>query len=105
MSLSRTWTICAVREAAGASMPSLIIRMWSEGEVTEVYSLAHLARGSVALLTQKSFRAYTPRPGHTTRGVTASVTRRPTSVTYGGLKASHRRRKRHTVDDMRHTAD
>src|SRR5258708_2458334 len=77
MSLSRTWTICAVREAAGASMPSLIMRMLSEKEVAEVYSLAHPATGDrfLSLIPQKLFRARATHVGHTTRGVTPSVTR------------------------------
>src|SRR2546426_608502 len=85
MSLSRTWTICAVREAAGASMPSLIIKMLSEGEVVEGYSPPHPVNGgAVGPLTQKSSRAEAPRPG-----------------------AYHARRhtKRHTVAEKRHTTD
>src|SRR5216683_1448097 len=99
MSLSRTWTICAVREAAGASMPSLIMKMSSEEEVAEVYSLAHPATGDrfVALIPQKLFRVRGPHLGHTTRGVTPSVTRL--------IKERHAvSENRHAVGEKRHTA-
>src|SRR4030081_842205 len=100
MSVSRTWTICAVREAAGASMPSLIMKMSSEDEVVEVYSLAHPATGDRFCLADTA--EVVPRLWTTCRAYHA---RRHAKRHAASQKRHAVSEKRHVVDEKRHAKD